>query len=453
MRFRSHFLILIFICTAIGARASDGASASKSKVIPLFKTEDIRRLAPLHRAAYLEALRDFMSAEQAGNPSFVQHLFELLTSGTPSEAYTDAECQIQISNRVIKQGCYRYFMRKARSGELGSCAYKIENYNFRTNCTHPDLNLDTQYTFERPASPLTTSTEVQGLTEALRESPTAHRRWRERRIRSEQTETERREVKAEPAPIATAAAEEKPAEKKPAETPTQPAAEKKDEKRAPARAPARVADDPDEKDTVRCFFGGFMIMNHQGNKASCAPLTNICSAPRAKTFPPLRDLKAEFCSKDEDPKGICPNPKNQTPTIRGIQDKVVCNPLLYGTDNDGAVHCVPATKNASQKCREKSKNGKDPFELLAKPKMGEAFDKMIEAIGKHCRDTGVGATAADQAREERLREAARRGHWSERGIDDMKETCKDLYLRVEELSKREGAPDRVKEAPAKLGTK
>jgi hypothetical protein len=391
----------------------------------LLYADEVLRLPDVKQDQYFEALREFMNEEQAGDSTFTQFLFDFLLGQSAAYAFDVNNCKAMLDAQAPDDDCINYVAARisAKTGEWAECS--IVGGNVLKCPGRANVTVVNTIQLDRLKGAIKSRDKmIPGSTPTLAGggAPSSSNMPPNAKIDI---------VKTKPGEAALA--------------PTQ----------AARPVPSEKPSDEHTGD-VRCFFAGFLveakkIKSKNGTEIPnpCRPVRNICAAEDKDlpTYPKIDDeFKKSICSKGEE-YGKCPNGKKSRIQSNGSTSNdaiVVCNPLLYGVNEKGAVHCVKKSKNASKDCQEKAKDNKSLKDLLAKnPK---AFDSMVKALNKHCGYMGEKTGDVDQ----KLEEASKKGGWSKTGKEDMKETCKILQARVAEISKDK---DAAKSGTAKPATK
>jgi hypothetical protein len=438
-------IISILTLTSVATWAQSASAPRRDT--PLLYANEVLELTVDQQDEYLAALRDFVEANQAGDPSFTQYLFDIFLDSSAAQAEDLIDIQARCEgNKIIDYNCMRYFTPALSQGKLGVCdpynpKLGIVRCNNNGRVTDYQVNLETFPRSVRGKNQLAIDSAIRmGNTQIRADGP----------------------LPTNPNYKYTTENDEKtfPVRQRSGDGPTE------------ASAPAPIGD-------ARCFYGGFMIeakkiKGKDGKETPnrCAPVRDLCAKedPNMPIFPKVDDaFKGSICGKD--PKnGKCPN--GDQSSIRsnspGNSEVVVCNPLLYGTKDNSAVYCVRQSKDASKECREKAKDNKNVKEILKKNP--EAFNSMIRALDKQCGyqylyskkagkrevvDTTAWHDTKDKAAfEKRQSELANRGGWATTaGKEDMMRTCKVLLDRAIEIAQGNAVLEKMVDSLAPEGTK
>lgn len=423
------FLSVLMLALPVLAQGSPARSPAKKKIeMRLFSASDFNRMSDVEKEQYLEALREFHEArqERAQSASFF-FLDEVLGSFRAS-AMTRSDCQQQILAAkprvagaaytpvilppecalVFQQAIGQHTFEKCLPGPIGQDGTDNALSATTFNCTN-QRGEPVQYT-------------IRGRRGDLQQIGSTATDYRRPGSRPES-------ATAEGAPRPAAVSQAAPGA--PSSTTTQPPA---------AQPGARPQARPSNDDSARCFFGGFAL-NKPAEGSKCLPVTDLCKqthlrAPRSESL-----TKAIGCGPNNVEIGKCGGRKGVSETaaapaaapaggtnpIRAADKQVVCNPILYGTQADETMICVPRNSRASANCGSK-KNDETLKNLLKKPDGIKAFDEMIKSLEKEClpywKIEGTNVTEKSEGVPER------------QGDDfktDFKDTCGVLLRRALEI--------------------
>lgn len=421
------FLSVLMLALPVLAQGSPARSPAKKKIeMRLFSASDFNRMSDVEKEQYLEALREFHEARQErAQASSLFFLDEILQSFQASAQTTDCRKAMLEPNRsVFPASCTDDLERAARSGALGLCI--TSPVGATTTAGQAAMTMDCSRTLN--GTTYRRQYTVQGETAKIRDMKTKiEERQQPIAQRQEQITTDAGPGAAPRPAAAPQAAPGAPT----APTTTQP----------PAAGPgARPQARPSNDDSARCFFGGFAL-NKPAEGSKCLPVTDLCKqthlrAPRSESL-----TKAIGCGPNNVEIGKCGGRKGVSETaaapaaapaggtnpIRAADKQVVCNPILYGTQADETMICVPRNSRASANCGSK-KNDETLKNLLKKPDGIKAFDEMIKSLEKEClpywKIEGTNVTEKSEGVPER------------QGDDfktDFKDTCGVLLRRALEI--------------------